>query len=67
MAKISLKAARVAANLTQDEMASKLGVSRSWVNRIENGAEEVKPVYFLAWCHVTGFTEDDLFLPETST
>lgn len=64
MAKITLKAARVAAGLTQDEIAEKLGISRSWVNRIENGTDEVKPVYLYAWCHVTGFSENDIILPE---
>ena len=67
MAKISLKAARVAANMTQDDMAAKLGISRSWIHKIEEGSEEVKPVYFYAWCQVTGFKSDDLFLPGEST
>lgn len=64
MAKITLKAARIAADMTQDDMAEKLEISRSWVKRIEEGKEEVKAVYIYAWLQVTGFTKSDIILPE---
>lgn len=67
MAKISMKAARVAANMTQEQLAEKLGVSRQLVFEWENGKREVRAVYFYAFCHVTGFSEDDILLPKMST
>lgn len=66
MPKITMKAARVSAGLTQEEIAAKMGVSRDWVVKIENGAVKAKPVYFLAWCQITGFSPEDIFLPEES-
>lgn len=67
MTKIPMNAARVAAGFTQEELAKKLGVSRSTVLHIENGKAEVKPVYLYAFCQVTGFSEDDILLPKKST
>jgi DNA-binding XRE family transcriptional regulator len=65
--KITLKAARVNAGYTQAEMAEKLGISREIVNGWESGRVEIKPVYLLALCYVTGFKTDDIFLPERFT
>jgi len=67
MAKISLKAARVAANMTQKELAEKLDVSRESVINWETGKTPMKMVYLYAFCHVTGFSENDIILPEVST
>ena len=67
MAKISLAAARVNAGLTQEKMAEKLGVSRQTYHAWESGKSEMKVAYFLAFCHITGFTTDDIFLPEEFT
>ena len=67
MVKITMEAARVNAGLTQQELADKMGVSRSTVINVENGYSEVKPVYLYAFCHVIGLTEDDILLPIRST
>ncbi|MDO4648985.1 MAG: helix-turn-helix transcriptional regulator [Eubacteriales bacterium] len=67
MAKIPVKAARVAAGLTQESLAEKLGVSRATIIALESGETEFKPLYLYAFCHVTGFSEDDILLPEKST
>jgi DNA-binding XRE family transcriptional regulator len=67
MAKIPLNAARVAAGLTQEELAKKMGVSRQTVINWEVGKQEIKTAYLYAFRHVTGFTEDDILLPKTST
>ena len=67
MAKISLEAARVNAKLTQAEIAEKLGVSRSTVIDWEKGNREIRTAYLIAFCQITGFSIDDILLPEKST
>ncbi|MGN8818591.1 helix-turn-helix transcriptional regulator [Oribacterium sp. HCP28S3_H8] len=67
MAKIPLRAARVAAGLTQEQLANKMGLSRTYINEVENGKAEVKTTFLYAFCHITGFTEDDILLPKMST
>jgi putative transcriptional regulator len=67
MAKIPMKAARVAAGFTQDELAEKMGVSRQTVIDWESGRRAVKPVYLYMFCGITGFSEDDILLPIKST
>ena len=63
MVKITMEAARVNAGLTQQELADKMGVSRSTVINVENGYTEVRPVYLYAFCHVVGVSEGDILLP----
>ncbi len=63
MAKITLKAARVNAGLSQDGLAEKLGVSRKMITDWELGKAEMRPAYLLAVCYITGFSEDDIILP----
>lgn len=67
LAKIPLKAARVAAGMTQEELAEKIGVSRSSVIKWESGETKIRPVNLYAFCAATGFTEDDILLPEKTT
>ena len=67
MAKITLEAARVNAGLTQAELAEKMDVSRQSVIDWESGKREMKTAYFYLFCHITGFSEDDILLPEKST
>lgn len=66
MPKITLRAARVNAGLTQGEMAERLGVVRETVAAWESGKVEVKKQHLYAICHITGFAPDDIFLPERS-
>lgn len=66
MQKITIKAARVNSDLTQAEMAEKLGISLSLYQDIENGVREIKPVELYALCHVTGFAESEIKLPKVS-
>jgi len=63
LAKITLKAARINAGLTQDGLAEKLGVSRKMIVDWELGKTEMRPAYLLAICYITGFSEDDIILP----
>lgn len=67
MAKISLAAARKAANLTQEQLADKMGVSRQTVVDWESGKREMRTAYFYMFCGITGFSEDDILLPIKST
>lgn len=67
MPKITMEAARRNAKLTQEQIAKMLGISRSYYNNMENGAVEIKPVYVLGFCQITGFKTDDIILPERST
>lgn len=62
MRKVTLAGARVSCGMTQDDLADKLGVSRSTVNAWETGKTEIKTVYLLAFCKATGFDEDQLTL-----
>lgn len=65
--KVSLAGARKSADLTQDDIAKKLGVSRCTVNLWENGRKIIKPAYLFAICYICGFSVDDIFLPEVLT
>lgn len=67
MAKIPFNAARVAAGLTQQELADKMGVSRSTVNDWETGKREIRTAYLYLFCSITGFSEDDIILPNIAT
>lgn len=67
MAKIPFNAARVSADLTQQELADKMGVSRSTVNDWETGKREIKTAYLYLFCSITGFSEDDIILPNIAT
>ena len=68
MARITMEAARVNAGLTQDQIAAKMGISRSFYNSIETGKiTDFKPVYIYAFCQITGFSTDDIILPSEST
>ena len=49
MPKITLRAARVNAGLTQDDIAGRLGVSRGVVNEWENGRKPMRPAYMYAY------------------
>jgi len=67
MAKISIKAARISADLTQKEMAEKLGITESWYCQIEKNPELMKMYIFYAILYITGFSADDVFSPEESS
>lgn len=67
MAKLTLAAARTAANMTQAEIADKMDVSRQTVIDWESGKREMKTAYLYMFCGITGFSEDDILLPGKST
>lgn len=65
--KLPLPAIRAIMGWTQDDMADKMGVSRSLVANWERGAVEMRPVYVHALSGLTGISESDILLPEVST
>ena len=67
MAKIPFKAARVAAGLTQQDLADKMGISRATVNEWETGKRVIRTPYLYLFCQITGFSEADIILPELTT
>lgn len=67
MPNITLEAARVNCGMTQQEMADVMGVSRATVVDWENGYRKMKPIYLYKFCHVTGFDEKDIILPDQTT
>lgn len=65
--KMTLKAARVNAGLTQTEFADALGVSKMTVFEWENGKRRVRPVYMPLIAQVTGVSVNDIILPKVIT
>ena len=63
MAKMTMAAARKNNNLTQQDVAEKLGVSRNTVANWETGKKEIRPAYLMAFCLITNTKEDDILLP----
>lgn len=60
--KISLKAARVNANLTRKDVSEMLGFSTDTLKNIENGKRDIKVSEFEKMCEIYKCTKDDIFL-----
>lgn len=61
MKNLRLKAARAALDMSQQELAEKVGVSRQTVNAIEKGDYNPTIRLCIAICRVLGKTLDELF------
>lgn len=61
MKNLRLKSARVAMDLSQQELAEKVGVSRQIINAIEKGDYNPTINLCIAICKVLGKTLDELF------
>ena len=61
--KVSLKAARVNANMTQKEAGEVIGVSKDTIKSIEKGKRNIRVNEFDALCRAYNCTRDDIFLP----
>lgn len=61
--KISLKAARVNANLSQEEVARKMKKSKITINNWENGKTEIDYGNLNELCRLYSVTMDDILLP----
>ena len=64
MKNLRLKAARAAKDLSQQQLADLIGVSRQTVNAIEKGDYNPTIRLCLAICHVLDTTLDELFWEE---
>ena len=64
MEKLSMRAARRLADLTQQEIADKIGVSRKSVNNWEKGRRSITKSHFISFCSAVGRDEADIILPE---
>ncbi|MDE6469734.1 MAG: helix-turn-helix domain-containing protein [Eubacterium sp.] len=61
--KISLKAARVNANLSQEQLAKILGVSKTTVNKWENAKTSISASQFQKLSALAGVPQDYIFCP----
>ena len=64
MKNLRLKSARAGKDLSQQELADLVGVSRQTINAIEKGDYNPTICLCLAICHVLGKTLDELFWEE---
>lgn len=60
--KLTLKVIRAMNDLTQEQMAEKLGITRSYYSSIEKGRKPMTPSVFLKIIKVFGLDLDDLDL-----
>jgi transcriptional regulator with XRE-family HTH domain len=49
-----LRALRMAAGLTQEELALRLGIDQSNLSKIERGERYVDVLFYLDWCRACG-------------
>jgi len=61
---IGIKAARVAAGMTQEEAAKKLGVTTASLSHWERGRREPKTTTFLRMCELYGVNPSDILMPK---
>ena len=65
--RISIKAARVIADLTRAELAEKMKVSRDAVKNWELGITGMNGKNLQRFCEITGFRAEEIILPVNST
>lgn len=64
--KISLKAARVNAGLTQKDVCNKLKITEKTLIDWERGNKEIKTISLIALCSVYGIEVDDILCNSTT-
>ena len=64
MKNLKLKSARAAKDLSQQQLADAVGVSRQTINAIEKGDYNPTIKLCLAICNALGKTLDELFWPD---
>lgn len=63
--KISMAAARVNAKMTQEEVASRMHVTKQTIVNWETGRVIPKPAQFKLFCFIVNAPEDAILLSET--
>lgn len=61
--KVTMKAARTNAGLSQEQLAQMLEVNRASVSNWESGKSIPSIKTFLKYCQCVGCSPDDIFLP----
>lgn len=61
---LRMKAARAASDMSQDELAKKIGVTRQTISAVENGDYNPTINLCIAICKALGKTLDELFWTE---
>lgn len=64
---VSVKAARIAANLSRAELAKKMGVCQATIANWENDKYGMNAEKLMAFCMVTGFEANSIICPGTSS
>jgi DNA-binding XRE family transcriptional regulator len=67
MLQISMAAARVNANMTQDDIAREMHISKQTVINWEKGRIIPNIAQFEMYCRLCGISKDNIFLPTKST
>jgi putative transcriptional regulator len=62
----AIKRLRESANMKQEELAKKIGVTRSHMNKMENGKKPITMVKALKLATIFGVTLNDIFLTSSS-
>ena len=65
--KMSLKAARVNAGLSQDAAAKRLGKGKQTLSNWETGRTKIDAESFLELCRIYNCKAEDIFLPQVLT
>ena len=65
MKNLKLKAARAGLDLSQDDLAKKVGVSRQTISAVEKGDYNPTIKLCISICKALGKTLDDIFWEET--
>ncbi len=67
LGQLSMKACRINANLTQAETADKMGISREYYNKLENGEAPMQTYMQYAFSHVVGISLEHIIFPKKSS
>ena len=62
-----MAAARVNANMTQDDIAREMHISKQTVINWEKGRITPNLAQFEMYCRLCGISKDNIFLPEKAT
>ena len=67
MDQLSMKAARVAAGLNQEECAKAMGITREWYSKLESGVADVQTYMRYAFSHAVGISVEHIIFPTKSS